>query len=68
VGPRRLLSGVLNTDRQLGCGLAVAVFDVLVAHRETFVQGMQLSLVIASVLLLATAIASVRLKSMEVRA
>jgi len=61
-------SGVLNTCRQLGGGLSVAVFGALVAHRETFVQGMQLSLVIAAVLLLATAIASVRLKSTETHA
>jgi len=59
-------SGVLNTCRQLGGGLAVAVFGALVAQRETFVQGMQLSLVIAAVLLLATAIASVQLRSAHV--
>jgi DHA2 family methylenomycin A resistance protein-like MFS transporter len=60
-------SGVLNTCRQLGGGLAVAVFGALIAHRETFVTGMQLSLVIAAVLLLATAAASLQLKSTEVQ-
>jgi DHA2 family methylenomycin A resistance protein-like MFS transporter len=55
-------SGVLNTCRQLGGGLAVAVFGALVAQRETFVQGVQLSLVIAAVLLLTTAIASAQLR------
>jgi DHA2 family methylenomycin A resistance protein-like MFS transporter len=54
-------SGVLNTCRQLGGALAVAVFGALVAHRETFVQGMQVSLVIAAVVLLATTAASLRL-------
>jgi DHA2 family methylenomycin A resistance protein-like MFS transporter len=54
-------SGVLNTCRQLGGALAVAVFGALVAHRETFVQGMQVSLVIAALLLLATTAASLRL-------
>ena len=55
-------SGVLNTCRQLGGALAVAVFGALVAHRETFVQGMQVSLVIAVVLLLTTTAASLRLR------
>jgi DHA2 family methylenomycin A resistance protein-like MFS transporter len=55
-------SGVLNTCRQLGGALAVAVFGALVAHRETFEQGMQVSLVLAAVLLLATALASLQLK------
>jgi DHA2 family methylenomycin A resistance protein-like MFS transporter len=61
-------SGVLNTCRQLGGALAVAVFGALVAHRETFVQGMQVSLVIAAVLLLATAAASLQLRPKEVHA
>ncbi len=55
-------SGVLNTCRQMGGALAVAVFGALAAHRETFVQGMQVSLVIAAVLLLATAMATLQLK------
>ena len=54
-------SGVLNTCRQLGGALGVAVFGALVAHPETFVQGMQISLVIAAVFLLATTVASLRL-------
>jgi len=55
-------SGVLNTCRQLGGALAVAVFGALVAHRETFVQGMQVSLVGGSVLLLVTTAASLQLR------
>jgi DHA2 family methylenomycin A resistance protein-like MFS transporter len=54
-------SGVLNTCRQLGGALAVAMFGMLIAHRETFVQGMQVSLMIAAVLLLVTAAASLQL-------
>ena len=54
-------AGVLNTCRQRAAELAVAVFGALVAHRETFVQGMQVSLVIAAVLLLTTTAASLRL-------
>ena len=54
-------SGVLNTCRQIGGALAVAVFGILIAHRETFVQGMQSSLLIAAVLLLVTAAASLQL-------
>jgi DHA2 family methylenomycin A resistance protein-like MFS transporter len=63
-----IASGVLNTCRQLGGALAVAVFGALVARPERFVQGMQVSLVIAAVLLLATAIASLQLKPEEVHA
>ena len=55
-------SGVLNTCRQLGGALAVALFGALVAHRETFVQGMQVSLVGAVVLLLVTTAASLQLR------
>jgi MFS transporter, DHA2 family, methylenomycin A resistance protein len=61
-------SGVLNTCRQLGGALAIAVFGALIVQRETFVQGMQLSLVIAAVLLLATAMASLQLKTKEMHA
>jgi DHA2 family methylenomycin A resistance protein-like MFS transporter len=53
--------GVLNTCRQLGGALAVAVFGALVAHRETFLHGLQVSLLSAALLLLATAVASLRL-------
>ena len=61
-------SGVLNTCRQMGGALAVAVFGALVAQRETFVPGMQVSLVIGAALLLATAIASLQLKAKEMHA
>jgi DHA2 family methylenomycin A resistance protein-like MFS transporter len=56
-------SGVLNTCRQVGGALAVAVVGGLIAHRETFLPGMQASLVIAAVLLLATAAASLSLRT-----
>jgi DHA2 family methylenomycin A resistance protein-like MFS transporter len=56
-------SGVLNTCRQVGGALAVAVFGALVAHRETFLQGLQISLVVATVLLLASAAASLTLRT-----
>jgi DHA2 family methylenomycin A resistance protein-like MFS transporter len=56
-------SGVLNTFRQVGGALAVAVFGALVAHQATFIQGMQASLAIAALLLLAVAAASLSLHS-----
>jgi len=56
-------SGVLNTCRQVGGALAVAIFGALVAQRETFLNGMRISLVIAAVLLLATASASLSLRA-----
>jgi hypothetical protein len=60
-------SGVLNTSRQLGGALAVAVFGVLVAHREMFLSGMQLSLLIAVFLFLTTAAASLSLRPAAVK-
>jgi DHA2 family methylenomycin A resistance protein-like MFS transporter len=56
-------SGVLNTSRQLGGGLAVAVFGALIAYRPAFVHGLQVSLLIAVLLLMGTAVASLRLRS-----
>jgi DHA2 family methylenomycin A resistance protein-like MFS transporter len=61
-------SGVLNTSRQLGGAIAVAVFGALVAQRETFVPGMQLSLAIGAGFLLATAITSLQLTAKEAHA
>jgi sugar phosphate permease len=56
-------SGVLNTSRQLGGALAVAVFGALIADSARFQSGLQLSLVIAALLLLTTAVASLQLES-----
>jgi DHA2 family methylenomycin A resistance protein-like MFS transporter len=61
-------SGVLNTCRQLGGALAVAIFGALVADPGAFLDGLRISLVIAAVLLLATAAASLQLKPKEVHA
>jgi DHA2 family methylenomycin A resistance protein-like MFS transporter len=58
-------SGILNTCRQLGGALAVAVFGVLIARRDTFEWGMQISLISAAILLLVTAAASLRLRDRE---
>jgi DHA2 family methylenomycin A resistance protein-like MFS transporter len=57
-----IAGGVLNTCRQVGGALAVAVFGTLVANRDTFLDGMQISLLIAALLLLATASASLTLR------
>jgi DHA2 family methylenomycin A resistance protein-like MFS transporter len=55
-------SGVLNTSRQLGGALAIAVFGALLAH-EGFLDGLRTSLLIAGLLLLATTLASLTLRS-----
>jgi DHA2 family methylenomycin A resistance protein-like MFS transporter len=55
-------SGVLNTCRQLGGALAIAIFGALVAHPETFLDGLRASLLIAAGLLLVTTVASLRLR------
>jgi MFS transporter, DHA2 family, methylenomycin A resistance protein len=51
-----LAAGVLNSSRQLGGAVAVAVFGALVTH--SFVQGMHTTLLITGALLLATAAAA----------
>jgi DHA2 family methylenomycin A resistance protein-like MFS transporter len=53
-----IAGGVLNTCRQVGGALAVAVFGTLVANRDTFLDGMQVSLLIAALLLTTTAVVS----------
>ncbi|MQY22723.1 MFS transporter [Nocardia macrotermitis] len=49
-------SGVFNTSRQLGGALAVAVFGGLLTHPDTFAAGVRTSLLIAAVVLAATAV------------
>lgn len=56
-----LASGVLNTFRQFGGALAVAVFGALIAQPDTFLHGMRISLMSGVVLLVATAVTSVLL-------
>ncbi|MEU8876564.1 hypothetical protein AB0D24_36550 [Streptomyces javensis] len=50
-------SGILNTARQIGGALAVAVFGTLLADRADFLHGLRTSLISAVVVLLATAAA-----------
>jgi MFS transporter, DHA2 family, methylenomycin A resistance protein len=52
-------SGVLNTSRQVGGALAIAVFGALVSSRATFLPGLRLSLLIAAGVAVAAACASV---------
>lgn len=61
-------SGALNTSRQLGGAIAVAVFGALVAQREMFVSGMQVSLAIGALVLIASTLASLRLAGRSARA
>jgi DHA2 family methylenomycin A resistance protein-like MFS transporter len=58
-------SGVLNTCRQVGGALAVAVFGALVANPATFLPGLQASLVAAAMVLLVTAGASLTLRARQ---
>ena len=48
-------SGVLNTSRQVGGALAIAVFGALVSSRATFLPGLRLSLLIAAGIAVAAA-------------
>lgn len=64
--PRHLAgtaSGVFNTSRQVGGALAVAVFGALLAQSATFMQGVRTSLLLAAGVSLATAAASLKLRS-----
>jgi MFS transporter, DHA2 family, methylenomycin A resistance protein len=54
-------SGVLNTSRQAGGALAVAVFGALLTSRATFLHGVRASLLIAAAVALAAAAASLLL-------
>ena len=56
-------SAMFNTFRQVGGAIGIAVFGALVSDPGRFVAGMQLSLVIAAVLLLGTALASTRVRA-----
>ena len=55
-------SGVLNTSRQVGGALAVAVFGALLADRAHWLSGLHASLWIAVLALLATAATSLLLR------
>ena len=50
-----IAGGVLNTSRQLGGALAVAVFGALLAHPATFVTGVRISAIIAAAVAIAAA-------------
>lgn len=56
-------SGVLNTFRQFGGALAIAIFGTLIAGRGHFLAGMEMSLVIAAVLLAAAGAGALSLRS-----
>jgi DHA2 family methylenomycin A resistance protein-like MFS transporter len=56
-------SAVFNTFRQVGGAVAIAVFGALIADRTHFVAGLQTSFVVAASLVLATAIASIFLRT-----
>jgi DHA2 family methylenomycin A resistance protein-like MFS transporter len=56
-------SAVFNTFRQIGGAVAIAVFGALLADRDTFLAGMQLSFMIAAALLILAAIAGAFLRT-----
>jgi MFS transporter, DHA2 family, methylenomycin A resistance protein len=58
-------SAVFNTFRQVGGAVAIAIFGALIADRSHFIAGLQASLTIAAVLLLATVTISVRIRPTE---
>jgi len=48
-----MAAGLLNSSRQVGGTLAVAVFGALISHRASFVPGMRASLLVAVIVLFA---------------
>lgn len=56
-----MAAGLLNSSRQVGGTLAVAVFGALIAHRTSFLPGMRASVLIAVVVLAVAAAAAVTL-------
>ena len=51
-GQSGVASGVLNTTRQLGSVIGVALFGSLIAGRDQFVPGVHLALYLSAVVLL----------------
>jgi DHA2 family methylenomycin A resistance protein-like MFS transporter len=49
-----IAAGILNSFRQTGGALAVAVFGALVANRGEFIVGLRIALCVAAVMLVAT--------------
>ena len=56
-----MVSGVFNTSRQVGGALAIAVFGALLAGPGSFLHGVRVGLLIAAVVALAAAAASLLL-------
>ena len=56
-------SGVLNTSRQVGGALAVAVFGSLLANPACFMHGVRVSLIIAAAVAVVATVAAFRLRS-----
>jgi DHA2 family methylenomycin A resistance protein-like MFS transporter len=61
LGQSAVIAGLLNSSRQVGGTLAVAVFGALIAHRASFLAGMRASLLIAVVVLAVAAAAAATL-------
>ena len=58
LGQSAIIAGLLNSSRQVGGTLAVAVFGALISHRASFLYGMRASLLIAALALFAAAAAA----------
>jgi DHA2 family methylenomycin A resistance protein-like MFS transporter len=55
-------SAVFNTFRQVGGAVAIAVFGALIAHPDTFLTGLRISLATAATLLFLAALNSTRIQ------
>jgi DHA2 family methylenomycin A resistance protein-like MFS transporter len=53
-----MAAGLLNSSRQVGGTLAVAVFGAMISHQASFLPGMRASLLIAAIVLFAATAAA----------
>ncbi|ROP74516.1 MFS transporter [Curtobacterium sp. PhB115] len=56
-------SAVFNTFRQVGGAVAIAVFGAFLADRGHFVEGVQVSFVVAAAVLVTAAVAAIRIRT-----
>ena len=60
-----LAAGMLNSSRQVGGTLAVAVFGAMISHRDAFIGGMRASMLIGTIVLLASMAGALSLRGRE---
>jgi DHA2 family methylenomycin A resistance protein-like MFS transporter len=60
-----IASGVLNTARQAGSVIGVALFGTFIAQKDHLVRGLRMSLIVSAVILLFSTLTAVRIPASE---